>query len=235
MFIVQYNNDFIILFSGGRKVEPRGEPPHFSDILKAIKVNHGDSAILECKVTGTPTPKIVWFHGDKEITASNEFKQDHDPSTGKVKLTIHEVFIDDKGLYRAIAVNEHGKDETTAYVTVEGIELLEINDLRQSPRITSPINAQIVAAGSPIKLWAKYDAYPPPNIKWYRNGTEIKRVNDLVIQVTNSQTTLNIDEVFEDDSGEYEVRIFNEAGEARSCATLRVVSKYTTLNIRRSF
>lgn len=215
----------IFSFSGGRKVEPRTEPPHFVDILKPLKIRHGDKAVLEGRLTGTPTPRVIWYHGDKEIPPSADFLQEHDTSSGIVKLTIQEIFIDDRGLYRAIAVNEHGRDETTAYVTVEDIELLEKSELRQAPRVILPLEAQVVLVGSSINLLARYDAFPPPIIKWYRDGTEIKRSSDFVIQQSNGETSLQINEVFEDDSGIYEIRIFNEAGEARTSASINILSK----------
>lgn len=208
-----------------RKDKPRGQPPVFTEPLKPQTVKHGSPTVLEATVKGHPTPKVVWYHQDKEIPQSPDFVQEFDSTTGRVTLTIKEVFIDDKGLYKCKAVNQYGQDETTTYVTVEDIEILEKSELRQAPRITRPLQPQIVKTNSSLDLLAHYEAFPPPTVKWYHQGKELKPSRDYVIEHIEDETTLHIEEVFEDDSGEYEVKVFNEVGEARSVATVIVTRK----------
>ncbi|CAL4067925.1 unnamed protein product, partial [Meganyctiphanes norvegica] len=207
-----------------RRVEkPSGEPPRFVVPLAAISAQHGSKAVLEAQLRGQPKPKILWYHVDKEIPQSQEFLQEYNEINGRVSLSIREVYIDDKGLYRCLALNEHGRDETTTYVTVEDIELLEKSELRQAPQIILPLQPHIVPQGSSIDLHTTYEAFPPPTIKWYQHGKEIKPSRDFMIDTTKyNETSLHIEELFEDDSGEYEVRIFNEAGEARTTASVLI-------------
>lgn len=204
------------------KDKPRGEPPKFLVPLQPQKVKHGEKVVLETSVRGLPTPRVIWYHLDKEVVPSPEFVQEHDTTTGRVVLTINEVFIDDKGLYRCLAVNEFGRDETASYVTVEDIEVLEKCELRQAPRITLPLQPQILKKHSSLDLLARYEAFPPPTVKWYHQGKELKPSRDYKIETIEDETSLHVEEVFEDDYGEYEVRIFNEAGEARTVASVIV-------------
>lgn len=162
---------------------------------------------------------------EKELVNTQEFVQEFDETTGRAALTISEVFIDDKGLYRCVALNQHGQDETAAYVTVEDMEVLEKSELRQAPRITLPLQPQIVKTSSPLDLLAHYEAFPPPTVKWYHQGKELKPSRDYKIEQTEDETTLHIEEVYDDDSGDYEVKVFNEVGEARSVATVIVTRK----------
>ncbi|KAG7174094.1 Titin-like 21, partial [Homarus americanus] len=205
-----------------RKDKPRGQAPKILEPLKPLKVEHGSKAVLETTVKGQPTPKVLWYHLDREVVQSSEFVQEFDATTGRAALIISEVFIDDKGLYRCVAINQHGQDETASYVTVEDIEMLEKSELRQAPRITRPLQAQIVKTPSSLDLQARYEAFPPPTIKWYHKGKELKPSRDYTIEYIDDETSLHIEEVFDDDSGEYEVRVFNEVGEARSVATVIV-------------
>ncbi|XP_042888253.1 titin-like isoform X7 [Penaeus japonicus] len=204
------------------KDKPRGEPPKFLVPLQPQKVKHGEKVVLETSVRGLPTPRVIWYHLDKEVVPSPEFVQEHDATSGRVVLTIKEVFIDDKGLYRCLAVNEFGRDETAGYVTVEDIEVLEKCELRQAPRITLPLQPKILKKHSSLDLLARYEAFPPPTVKWYHQGKELKPSRDYLIETIEDETSLHVEEVFEDDYGEYEVRIFNEAGEARTVASVLI-------------
>lgn len=168
---------------------------------------------------------MLWYHLEEEILPSQEFVQEYDATTGRAALTVSEVFIDDTGLYRCLAVNQHGQDETVTYLTVEDLEILEKQELRQAPRITFPLQAQIIKKASPLVLQARYEAFPPPTVKWYHQGKELKPSLDYKIEQFEDETTLCMEEVFEDDTGEYEVKVFNEAGEARSVATVIVTRK----------
>ena len=189
-------------------------------------MKHGTPAVLTARVTGYPLPQVIWYHGSKEIPKSEDFQQDYNPETGHVKLTIEEVFVDDQGAYRAVAVNELGRDETTAFVGLDDIEVLQKNELRQAPRVTVPLKANIVSAHSSVDLIAQYEAFPPPTLKWYKRGKEIKPSSEFIITNEGNEAKLHIEEVYEDDSGEYEVRIFNDVGEARTAASLVVLRKY---------
>lgn len=223
-YVIYYTNFFLI--TARSKDKPRGEPPKFTVPLKPLRVKHGEKVVLEASVKGVPAPRVIWYHLDKEVAPSPEFVQVHDIITEHVALTINEVFIDDRGLYRCMAVNEFGRDETASYVTVEDIEVLEKCELRQAPRITLPLEPKILKKHSSLDLLARYEAFPPPTVKWYHQAKELKPSRDYTIETIEDETTLHVEEVFEDDCGEYEVRIFNEVGEARTVASVIVTSKF---------
>ena len=83
-----------------------------------------------------------------------------------------------------------------------------------------PSQPSIVTINSPLDLLTRYEAFPPPTVKWFHLGKELKPSVDYQIETMTNETTLHIEEVFEDDCGEYEVKIFNEAGEARTVASV---------------
>ena len=221
--------NFYCSFVGSKPQAPQGEQPVFVEVLQGRRVKHGSPVVLQARVTGYPAPQIFWYFGSKEIPNSPDFRQEYDQEQGKITLRIEEVFVDDQGPYRAVAINEYGRDETTAFVGLEDIEIIQKTELRQAPRVTQPLKANIVPANSAVELVAKFEAFPVPSIKWYRRGKEIKPSTEFIIENSFNEAKLRIEEVYEDDSGEYEVRIFNDAGEARTAASLVVLSESTCL------
>ena len=177
---------------------------------------------MEAKLTGIPLPIIVWYHGKDEIIDSPDFSCTYDASSGIVKLTIDEIFLDDQGSYRAIAVNEHGRDETSAFVGVEDIEVVESDDARFAPRIISPLKSNVLSTLASVDFTVEFEAFPPPIVKWYCEEKEIYNGDQYLITNGYDNSTLHIEELYEEDAGEYEVRIFNDVGEARSAASLIV-------------
>lgn len=200
----------------------------FVDALQGQRVKHGSRVVLQARLTGSPAPQIIWYHGSREIPNSPDFRQEYDVSTGVIRLCIEEVFVDDQGPYRAVAINEYGKDETTAFVGLDDIEILQKSELRQAPRVTVPLKASIIQAHASVDMITQFEAFPPPTIKWYKRGKEIQASAEYHIVHEETETKLHIEEVYEDDSGEYEVRIFNDAGEARTAASLVVLSEFLT-------
>jgi hypothetical protein len=47
-----------------------GGPPEFVDVLRSCSTKVGDQVVLECRVKGSPTPKIRWLKNGKEVYTS---------------------------------------------------------------------------------------------------------------------------------------------------------------------
>lgn len=84
--------------------------------LKPITVHAGKPIKYDVNVKGEPAPTITWFHLDKEIkTEGNIEIINVDYNT---KLNITKSVRKNTGIYRILAVNEHGEDEAEVEVTV---------------------------------------------------------------------------------------------------------------------
>lgn len=94
--------------------------PQFDPLLSPLQVMDGQPARFDCRVTGTPTPQIFWFHEGRPIGHHKEVKalQNQD---GRVGLLISEVFPEDSGDYTCVARNKAGESRSTATLTVEGV------------------------------------------------------------------------------------------------------------------
>lgn len=95
------------------------EPPKFAKKLEAAKVvKQGDSARLECKVSGSPEMKVVWFRNDHEIVASEKFRTSFIDSVAVLEM--NHLSTDDSGDYICEAHNPAGKASCSTKVTVKG-------------------------------------------------------------------------------------------------------------------
>lgn len=63
---------------------------------------------------------------------------------------------------------------------------------------------------------------PPPEVVWLHNGKEIQESEDFHFEKKGCQYTLFIQEVFPEDTGTYTCEVWNEAGYARTEASLTV-------------
>lgn len=75
--------------------------------------------MVECNATGAPLPKFRWYKDDHEIHSgfvSINMADDNIVS----QLTRNRITISDSGVYKCVAVNDGGWDETTATIHVQG-------------------------------------------------------------------------------------------------------------------
>ena len=76
-----------------------------------------ESATFNCSATGTPTPKITWFHNGQKVTAS---------TTGRVRinnkndLTFTSLQSGDKGTVQCAATNDGAEILDKALLRVRG-------------------------------------------------------------------------------------------------------------------
>lgn len=94
--------------------------PSFVQKIKPVAVMDGERLYLECKVQGSPIPKVQWFHNDQLIKETKDISILQDNS-GICSLTISEVFPEDGGEYSCKAINALGEAVCTTQISVEGI------------------------------------------------------------------------------------------------------------------
>lgn len=215
----------IFIFS---EKEEESIAPHFSTPIKPLMIEEHTPALLECVVTGTPMPEVKWYRGEKEVQPNERTEMTFNPITGEAKLKILEPMPEDETIYRVRAVNKYGRAECRANLVISNIIKVSKPIVLRAPRITRPLSALITERGKPLKLLADFEGTPKPEVKWFRNGIEIIPSNKHKINIYESTTELNITEVTNKDSGKYEIRVQNEAGEARSSSSITVKERKDT-------
>uniref|UniRef100_A0A672IC59 Ig-like domain-containing protein n=1 Tax=Salarias fasciatus TaxID=181472 RepID=A0A672IC59_SALFA len=101
---------------GKLKVVPSFEPL-FTRKLDVLEVIEGRNARFDCKVSGTPPPKVIWSHFDHALTESEDVRIVQE--AGRHSLIISHVTNDDEGFYTVVARNAHGEAESSAELYIQ--------------------------------------------------------------------------------------------------------------------
>lgn len=86
--------------------------------LSDITVTEGNRAVLECEVTGVPSPDIGWTHNGEIIKPSKFFQMTYEKNVAR--LVIAEAFAEDEGEYVCLAKNAAGSCDCYCSLFVEG-------------------------------------------------------------------------------------------------------------------
>uniref|UniRef100_A0A3B3XZ72 Ig-like domain-containing protein n=1 Tax=Poecilia mexicana TaxID=48701 RepID=A0A3B3XZ72_9TELE len=100
------------------RVAPSREPL-FTRKLDILEVIEGRTTRFDCKVSGSPAPRVTWMHFGKELQIENDNIRILQEG-GRHSLVISHVSSDKEGFYTAIAQNIYGKSECTAELYVGG-------------------------------------------------------------------------------------------------------------------
>jgi len=90
--------------------------PVFELPLSDVTVNDGQRAILECRVIGTPRPRVTWYVDGQKIEKTEYIEMTYED--GRCTLVIFDTMMSDEGEYTVQAVNDAGTCITTAYLSV---------------------------------------------------------------------------------------------------------------------
>lgn len=101
-------------------------------------------------------------------------------------------------------------------------------ELIRAPVIGQPLEPDRVKPGERKVMTIRFDGYPTPEVKWYRDGREIRQSGEVLITTFKNESTLIISRAAIDQSGKFEARALNEGGEARTSATLLVADDKPT-------
>ncbi|EHH57041.1 hypothetical protein EGM_06600, partial [Macaca fascicularis] len=77
------------------------DPPSVSAVNAVVLVAVGEEAVLVCKASGVPPPRVIWYRGGREMILAPEGS-----SSGKLRIPVAQER--DAGIYTCRAVNELG-------------------------------------------------------------------------------------------------------------------------------
>lgn len=98
------------------------EPPKFVKKLEATKiVKAGDSARLECKITGSPDIRVVWYRNEHELPASDKYRMAFIDSVAILQM--NNLGTEDTGDFICEAQNPAGSTSCSTKVIVKGRNL----------------------------------------------------------------------------------------------------------------
>ncbi|XP_071477442.1 antigen WC1.1-like [Diadema antillarum] len=179
------------------------EPPHILAVQSEERVL-GETAVLQCSVTGMPASTVTWQRGGRPLLG-DRFQN----CGGNGTLLISGVTHNDAGSYKCSAVNELGEDFSVVSLTVH-----------EPPTFQLYPKELHVREGSSAELGCAASGVPQPALTWKKDGEQISYHTGRV--VARSDGTLLIINVQQEDMGEYACIATNEVQTSFRAAKLLV-------------
>ena len=180
--------------------------------MQPVEVSEGENAILECKVSGSPTPVVEWFKGTIRVKESRRVKTEL--SNDVARLIIKSTQGNDQGEYKCVVRNDLGSSSSKSKLTVK---------VPVKPDFTTKLKPVEAVEGGEARFEVKLKGEPKPDVEWYRGTTKIVDEGRYSFEETDdNKYTLVIVDLIRDDSGSYKCVATNEAGKATTRADLNV-------------
>ncbi|XP_021180754.2 striated muscle preferentially expressed protein kinase isoform X1 [Fundulus heteroclitus] len=227
--------------SGKLKVIPSLEPL-FTRKLDVLEVIEGRNARFDCKVSGTPPPKVLWSHFDQPLIESEDIRIVQEG--GRHSLIISHVTSEDEGFYTVRARNGHGEAEDSAELYIQEprpaissqmAKLEKMPSIPEEPEVPEneverftmpdfikPLYDLDVIEGKEAVLKCKVAGLPYPTIAWFHNGKRIESTEDRKMTQFRDVHSLVIRSVCHAHGGVYKSVISNKVGKATCYAHLYV-------------
>ncbi|XP_006907796.1 hemicentin-1 isoform X1 [Pteropus alecto] len=162
---------------------------------------------LDCQVTGSPPPTIMWLKDGQLIDERDGFKI---LLNGR-KLIIAQAQVSDTGLYQCVATNTAGDHKKGFEVTVHVPPTIKSSGLSERAVVKyKPVTLQCVANGT-----------PNPSITWLKDGQPVNAAQGN-LEIQSSGRILQIVKALMEDAGRYTCVATNAAGEAQQHIRLHV-------------
>ncbi|XP_059576117.1 titin-like, partial [Alligator mississippiensis] len=185
-------------------------PPKFVKKLEASKVvKQGDSARLECKISGSPEIKVVWFRNDHEIIASEKFRMSFIDSVAVIEM--NHLSTEDSGDYICEAHNPAGRASCSTKVVVKEPPVFS--------RKPSPVDS---LKGTEVSLECEISGTPPFDVTWYKDRRQIRTSKKYKVTAKNYNASVHILGVEAADIGEYQCKAQNDVGSDTCLCTVRL-------------
>lgn len=189
------------------------ERPKLCSEAKHSEVSAGGSAMLELQIRGYPKPDIKWTKDGQEIVAGGKYKYLWEDEES-MSLVIKNVTAKDAGVYTIKAKNELGEDTTQ-------IELI----VKSAPKITRKQTDTTCIVDETLTMTVEIEATPAPEVKWYKDGQEMKENNRISIEKEGNETyKLTIKNARLEDTGSYSIVARNEVNQTTEIWKLKVLS-----------
>uniref|UniRef100_A0A4W3JWV4 Hemicentin 1 n=1 Tax=Callorhinchus milii TaxID=7868 RepID=A0A4W3JWV4_CALMI len=169
-----------------------------SDLPEEVIVLINKTVVLDCMVSGNPTPKISWLKDGQPLSGDNTHKL---LSSGRT-LQVLNAQVSDTGRYICVAENVAGNSEKYFNLNVH-----------VPPSIVGT-NAEnmTVVINNFISLTCEATAFPPPMLSWFKDGKPLQSNTNVLIMPGGR--TVQLLRAKLSDGGKYICIAINQAGQA---------------------
>ncbi|XP_049875611.1 obscurin isoform X4 [Pectinophora gossypiella] len=214
------------------KSESSDGKPVFTKTLEGQNIEPGENATFECSLRESTATKVTWLKDNKPLTdklmdrVNIQSKED-----GRNKLEIMHCREDDSGIYTARAENIKGNTHCTAQLVVHELtpEERKAKNALNAPYFLVALKHTEILLNTYLRFMVKVKGDPNPEVKFYRNGKEIKttsesdRISIVRTRADKGCYELVIADVCHDDAGTYSCKASNIYGDVESEAVVTVV------------
>ncbi|KAL7385130.1 hypothetical protein ABVT39_016267 [Epinephelus coioides] len=104
-----------------------GEAPHVISELENIACSEGSTAVLECVITGEPTPEVSWYCDDVCLEIKpGKYRAEVDDKV--YRLYINSFTYTDAGVYKCVARNKMGEVTSISDVSLQVAEPVQFSE-----------------------------------------------------------------------------------------------------------
>ena len=234
-FTCKLQNSHGAAVSGAKLTVTPLEPvvaPQFELPLSNIVTKAGGEIVLECSITGTPTPSITWFKDNKAIKPSKDVEILFDGKNAQ--LRVKEAFPKHAGHYVCKGHNTVGEttSNSTVYFKSNTPELSDGETSqereRAKPAFYVPLSNSEATEAEDVVLSCVVVARPEAEVSWYHNNNVIKQTANIKIYNEENCHKLCLKHLELSQGGNYHVVARNSEGESSSSCHLQVKNGKTS-------
>ncbi|KAI8127587.1 smooth muscle, Myosin light chain kinase [Lucilia cuprina] len=158
-------------------------PPIFTNELKNASVRIGDTIILGCQVAVPPWPQsVVWYNKNGRVESGDRYKYIED-GLGVYMIAVKPSEACDEGEWKCVVTNEESCVGISSCVVD-----MEIPKNYRKPRFMESLRAVLTEEGL-VSFECKVVGFPTPQLKWFKDGQELKPGDVYQLTGTNSLGT----------------------------------------------
>ncbi|XP_043375259.1 myopalladin [Dermochelys coriacea] len=195
--------------------------PYFLQAPGDMVAHEGRLCRLDCKVSGLPTPDLMWLLNGKPVLPDSTHKM-LVRETGVHSLLIDPLIQNDAGTYTCIATNKTGQNSFSLELSVVAKEV------KRAPAFLEKLQNCGVPEGHPVRLEGRVIGMPPPIFYWKKDNETIpaNRERMSMHQDTTGYVCLLIQPAKKVDAGWYTLSAKNEAGIVSCTARLDIYAQW---------
>ncbi|XP_023269080.1 palladin isoform X2 [Seriola lalandi dorsalis] len=207
-------------------IQERHFRPHFLQAPGDLIVQEGRLCRMDCKVSGLPTPDLIWQLNGQTIRPDSAHKM-LVRENGVHSLVIEPVTSRDAGIYTCIASNRAGQNSFNLELIVAAKEM------HKAPSFIEKLQNTTVAEGHPVRLECRVTGVPYPQIFWKRENESFTHNTDRISmhQDNCGYLCMIIQPAMKEDAGWYTVSAKNDAGIVSSTARLDIHTQWQQPNL----
>jgi len=174
-------------------------------------------ALIECRVSGQPTPQVSWRYRGQRIIMGDRYSQD------QAGLRIRNITREDDGRYLC-----RGEVPADGRYDERGIDVV----VHIPPKITMPPDNQEGIEGHEVSLSCRASGLPNPKYAFYKDNNDNPVPSTERVEVDGNAGNIHFRPIEKGDEGDYKCVATNDVGQDEATGHLRVLVRPNIYELR---